>query len=118
MLQKRWYRIALLFLAALLYITANVMDYRYTIKGVSAGISSEGNPIGQDFIKLFGLRKGLQIYKTILVVLVIIGTVLFEIGYCQKKKFVFPTTISCWILGIGALLTLIAVGMWIELLNY
>ncbi len=117
MLQKRWYRISLLVLAVILYITANVMDYRYTINGITHGISPEGNPVGQDFIKLFGLKKGLQLYKALLVISVIIGTTLFEIGYCQKKKFISPTTISCWILGIGAILTLLAVGMWIKLLS-
>ncbi len=117
MLQKRWYRITLLFLAVILYMVANVIDYCYTINGVSAGISSEGNPVAQDFIKLFGLKKGLQLFKILLVISVIIGASLFEIGYCQKKKRIAPTTISCWILGIGAVLTLLAVGMWIKLLS-
>jgi len=115
MIEKRWYRIALLALVVLLYITANAMDYHYTIKGVAHGISSEANPVGQNFIKAFGLKKGLQLYKISLVALIITGTALIEIRYCQEKKIPAPTTVSCWILGLGAVLTLLAVGIWIQL---
>ncbi|MDD5146849.1 MAG: hypothetical protein PHN39_03895 [Candidatus Pacebacteria bacterium] len=102
-------------MAAILYITTSAIDYRYTIDGIKHGLSPEGNPVAQLYIELFGLEKGLLIYKIVLVTLVIAGAKIIDIVYARKANHPGLVAIPYWILCIGASLTLLAVGLWIKL---
>ena len=115
MSKKRWYRITLLAVAIMLYITANILDYSHTVGGIANGVSAEGNPLAQKFIEIFGLKRGMEIFKTLTVGFVISCAMVLEIKYCKKKRILAPSTLLCWLLCFGALLKLLAVWMWLRL---
>jgi len=115
MLRKRWHRIIFLAVAIVLYVIVNMLDYTYTMHGIKSGLSTEGNPLAQKFIDLFGLEKGLLIFKINFLALIISSAVMLEIKYCQQKRVVAPSTLSCRLLFFGVAVKMTAVGMWLRL---
>lgn len=80
---RYWVR---LLVACIAYILANVFDYVMTLEGITTGRNVEGNPIIQLYIDHLGLQKGLLFYKSLMCILIIMGTIVLDFAYIKKTK--------------------------------
>lgn len=95
-------------LASLVYVTAHVIDFLFTVPGVKHTMFEEGNPIIQGYIDLFGLEYGILSYKLLVCAAVILGMKAVDLACEERKVRLRPE----YILYGGALLTTLGGALW------
>lgn len=97
-----------LILAILAYILAHVFDYIITLHGLTNTSGEEANPLAQRYMDVFGLHKGLLIFKLQMIVIVVIAAFGIEHVYKNKRSKIR----SDYILTAGAILTFLGGSLW------
>ncbi len=95
--------------ACLAYIAANIIDYRLTIYGIINTAYYEANPIAQGYMDLFGLQRGLLLYKAPMIGMIIFAVIIIDTMHRDKKIRFRPV----YILYAGALLTTLGASLWL-----
>ena len=104
--RQRWLRIAV---ASLTFVLANLIDYRLTIYGLTYTRLREANPVIQGYMDLFGMTRGLLLYKGLMVSMIILASVTLDLAYRNKGFKHIPE----YILYPGAILTTAASSLWL-----
>jgi len=95
--------------ATLMYITANVIDYLLTVRGVGENPLQEANPIIRSYIELFGAIHGVLICKMLICTGVIAAMKVVHITHRQKRTKLRAD----YILYGGAILTMLGGSLWL-----
>ena len=102
----RWFQIAA---ASLAYIAAHIVDYFFTLHGLTRNASQEANPVVQGYIDCFGVEKGLMICKSLMSVAIILGVVVTQLAYNKKGTKVKLE----YVLYAGSILTFLGGVLWL-----
>lgn len=104
--RQRWLRIIV---ASLTFVLANLIDYRLTIYGMTHTRFPEANPVIRGYMALFGVTKGLLIYKVLMVVMIVLAVITLDLVYRKKGLRRIPE----YVLYPGAILTTLASSLWL-----
>jgi hypothetical protein len=97
--------------ASFTYVAANVVDYMFTIYGLTSTGVSEANPVAQSYMDIFGLMKGLLLFKLFMVVIILLGVIAIDYSI-NRQKIKFKIA---YILYLGAGFTVLASSLWLSM---
>ena len=95
--------------ASLAYITAHIFDYFLTVYGITADLSQEANPVVRGYMEFFGVGRGLVICKSLMCIIIILGTIVAHLA-CREKGNKIRVEL---ILYAGSLMTLLGGALWL-----
>ena len=95
--------------STLTYITANVIDYLFTIRGIDGNPFREANPILREYIQLFGAVSGILICKLLICIGVISAMRVVHLAHREKRTRLRAE----YILYGGAILTTLGGSLWL-----
>ena len=104
--QRRWFQIMA---ASLVYMTAHVVDYLFTVHGIAVNASQEANPLVKVYMDYFGVERGLMICKSLMSTIIIFGVIVTHIA-CSKEGNKIRVE---YVLYGGAILTLLGGALWL-----
>ena len=95
--------------ASLTYILAHVIDYLFTVPGIKAAVTVEGNPVIQGYIDIFGVENGVMFSKLFICAGVIFGAKAISLAYKNRKTKIKAEPILYG----GAVLTALGGSLWL-----